>query len=57
VARTGDPQRIASAQRDLAAERIAAYIERVVETAPPLTPAQRDRIVVLLRGAGQVLTP
>jgi hypothetical protein len=28
----------------------AAYIERLVETAPPLTPEQRDRLATLLRG-------
>lgn len=36
--------------RDLAAERIAEYVERVVAEAPPLTPEQRDRIATLLRG-------
>ncbi|MGV3714342.1 hypothetical protein [Pseudolysinimonas sp.] len=35
--------------RDLAAERIADYVSRVVATAPPLTPAQRDRIATLLQ--------
>lgn len=37
--------------RDLAAERIAAYVERVVSNAPPLTRDQRSRITSLLRGA------
>lgn len=35
---------------DHAASKIAAYVQRVVAEAPPLTPAQRDRIAVLLRG-------
>ncbi|WP_277612968.1 hypothetical protein [Cryobacterium glucosi] len=38
-------------QRDLAAERLALYIERVVADAPPLTGAQRDRLAALLSGA------
>jgi len=37
-------------QRQLKAERLAAYVAKVVAEAPPLTPAQRDRIAVLLRG-------
>lgn len=36
--------------RDLATARIADYIQRVVATAPPLHPAQRDRLAALLRG-------
>ena len=49
VARTGDTNRIEIAQRNLAAERLAAYIEQVVAAAPPLTPEQRDRLAALLR--------
>lgn len=37
-------------RRDLAASRLADYIARVVDAAPPLTPAQRDRLALLLRG-------
>jgi len=33
------------------AGRLAQHISRVVDSAPPLTPAQRDRLAVLLRGA------
>ncbi|TFC20189.1 hypothetical protein E3O51_05595 [Cryobacterium sp. MDB2-10] len=36
-------------QRDLAAERLAEYVRKVVDAAPPLTPEQRDRIAALLR--------
>ena len=36
--------------RDLAAARIADYVKRVVDAAPPLTPEQRDRLALLLRG-------
>ena len=32
-------------------DRLAAYIQRLVDTAPPRTPEQRDRLAVLLRGA------
>jgi len=37
--------------RDFKAERLAEYIERVVDAAPPLTQAQRDNLAILLRGA------
>jgi hypothetical protein len=39
---------------EYAAERLAAYIEKIVAQAPPLTPAQRDRLALLLRGGDQV---
>ena len=44
--------RLADARRDLAAENLAAYIARIVDAAPPLTPSQRDVIVSLLRPPG-----
>jgi hypothetical protein len=47
-----DPDLI-DAQRKLAASQLAAYIERVVADWPPLTEAQVDSIVDLLR-AGRV---
>lgn len=37
------------AKRELAAARLAAHIRRTVDAAPPLTPAQRDRLALLLR--------
>ena len=40
--------------RDLAAAKLADYIARVVDAAPPLTPAQRDKLALLLRGGDQV---
>lgn len=49
AAKSGKPDAIAETQRDLAAERIAYYIERVVAAAPPLTESQRDRLALLLR--------
>lgn len=42
-------QRITSAS---AAQRRAEKIARLIENAPPLTPDQRDRLALLLRGAG-----
>jgi len=33
-------------------DRLAEHIQRVVDAAPPLSPDQRDRLAVLLRGAG-----
>lgn len=54
--RTGDPKRIEGAYRDLAAAKIAAYIEKVVAEAPPLTAAQRDRLAILLRTAPEPRT-
>lgn len=39
------------ARRDLATERLAAYIAKVVSEAPPLTSEQRERLSLLLAGA------
>jgi len=36
---------------ELLAELLAEYIERVVDAAPPLTQAQRDKLATLLGGA------
>lgn len=47
-----EPARATTAERDLAAAKLAAYIDKVVAEAPPLTPAQRGRLAVLLRGGG-----
>jgi len=49
AARKGDPERIAETRRDLATERIASYVERVVAGAPQLTSQQLDRLAELLR--------
>jgi len=37
-------------RRDMAAAALADYVAHAVAAAPPLTPAQRDRIAALLRG-------
>lgn len=44
-----DPERI-NAQRDFTTAKLADYIKRTVDAAPPLTPEQRDRLAGLLRG-------
>lgn len=36
--------------RELAAAKLEDYIRRVVDAAPPLTPAELDRLAMLLRG-------
>ncbi len=36
-------------RRDLAAVRLEDYIKRVVDSAPPLSSEQRDRLALLLR--------
>jgi hypothetical protein len=41
------------ARRDLAAERISCYIQRVLADAPPLDERQRQRLAVLLAGGRQ----
>lgn len=53
AARWGEPARAAAARRDLAAERLASYVERIVAEAPPLTVEQRARITDLLRPADE----
>jgi hypothetical protein len=53
--RSGDPADRESAQAtraEYAALKLAEFITRVVESAPPLTNAQRDRLALLLRGGG-----
>ncbi len=50
--RTPDDPDLIEARRDLKAERLADYITRTVDAAPPLTPAQRDRLALQLRGDG-----
>lgn len=38
-------------RRQLKAERLAEHITDLVDAAPPLTAAQRDRLALLLRGS------
>lgn len=51
ASRRGDTLSLADARRDLAAAKIADYIERVVGEAPDLSGQQRDRLALLLRGS------
>ena len=46
-----DPDLLA-ARRNLRTERLADFITRTVDQAPPLNQAQRDRLALLLRGGG-----
>lgn len=48
--RTPDDPELVDARRNLRAERLADYIKRTVDEAPPLTVEQRDRLALLLRG-------
>lgn len=36
--------------RDFKAERLVEYVQRVVDSAPPLSQTQRDKLALLLRG-------
>jgi len=49
--RRKDPDAIVAARQNLAVEKIAAYVERVVDSAPPFTQEQVDRLRVLLEPA------
>lgn len=44
-----DTEKITAARRDLAATKIAEYVRKTVDAAPPLTDEQRERIAALLR--------
>lgn len=47
--RRGDPpERIEDIRRELAEANLEQYIRRVVNAWPPLTPAQRERLALLL---------
>ena len=50
--RPDDDPRVIEARRDLRAARAEDYIRKLVESAPPLTDEQRDRLTVLLHGGG-----
>lgn len=48
--RTADDPDLVAARLNLRAERLADHVAKVVNAAPPLSAAQRDRIAALLRG-------
>lgn len=50
--RDGHHGKAATAGRDLRALQLEDHIRRVVAIAPPLDPAQVDRLTVLLRAGG-----
>ena len=52
--RADDDPDLITARINLRAEKLAAHVAKVVAQAPPLSPAQRDRIAVLLRGGASV---
>jgi len=46
-----DIEGLDDARRNLREAKLADYIKKTVDAAPPLTAAQRDRLALLLRGA------
>ena len=48
--RASDDPELVDARRNLRAERLAVHITEMVAPWPPLTPEQRDRLAVLMRG-------
>lgn len=48
--RLPDDAEFVKAQQELKAVSLTEYVERVVNSAPPLTAEQRDRIAAILRG-------
>lgn len=55
--RTADDPDLIGARRNLAAERLAEHIARVVAEAPPLTEAQRSSLALLLHGSSKSVGP
>ena len=51
--RSDDDPVLVEARRDLRVAGLAEHIACVVDAAPPLSPEQRDRLAVILRGAGR----
>jgi hypothetical protein len=50
--RAGNHAAADAARRRLKAVKAEEYIRHLVDSAPPLTPEQRDRLAVLLRRGG-----
>jgi hypothetical protein len=50
--RAKDDPELLDARRSLKTERLADYISRTVEAAPPLTDEQRARLSLLLQAGG-----
>ncbi len=47
-----EPDQTVELRRQYAGAKLAEYIQRVVDDAPPLDEVQRDRLALLLRGGG-----
>jgi len=45
-----EPDQTVALRRQYAAAKLADYIKRTVDAAPPLKPEERDRLALLLRG-------
>jgi hypothetical protein len=52
--RSPDDPVVQASARDLRAARLEDFIRKTVAAAPPLTPEQRDRLALLLRGAAAI---
>lgn len=50
--KSGDQAAETQTRRDYAAEKLAAFIQRTVDEAPPLTDEQRARLAHLLSSGG-----
>ena len=51
--RSADDSELVDAKRSLAEKKIAAYVEKVLAQAPPLTDEQRTKLADLLRPVRQ----
>lgn len=54
--RTPDDPELIAAHTEVKTAKLAAYIEELVNSAPPLTTAQRDQLALLLRDPGATST-
>jgi hypothetical protein len=51
--RTGEPQTVVDdLKRQIKAETLEAHIRKTVDSAPPLTREQRERLAAVLQGGG-----
>jgi hypothetical protein len=48
----GDPAKVTEARREIAALKLAKYIQNVLATAPPLSQETRDKLAMLLIRGG-----
>ena len=49
--KNGDAEAVTDARRDLAAAKLEVHIRDLVDSAPPLTAEQRERLAALLKPA------